>query len=646
MKSEQLYSTFFVVLGVVLAILLTSCGGLGSANISRAVLTKDESGTQTTSVFAPDDTFYSVVELENGSDETRVKAVWTAVNVGDAAEPNLMLDEVELTSGEGQLVFDLANDNAWPAGSYQVALYLNDELSQTLDFRVQAPIGDTGGSEQVGEETAVTKPTDNVTTTSGAVTNLQDVRSAVVQIVAQGSFVDPEVGLQLNTAGSGSGFIIDPSGIAVTNNHVVTGSALLEVFVPGEDEPRNAKILGVSECSDLAVIDIEGDDFSYLDWYDGNVSVGLDVYAAGFPLGDPEFTLTRGIVAKEQAGGETSWASVDGVIQHDATINPGNSGGPLVDQNGRIVAVNYAGASQTNQYFAIARDHAIPMIDQLQAGSDVNSIGVNGEAVTDGESIYGIWVSSVQSGSPADNAGVQGGDIITTMEGLVLATDGTMSDYCDILRSNNADDVLSIEVLRFASEEVLEGQLNGRELEQTFSFAQTLGDEVAAAPANGNALPASYEYMYVSDDSGTLEVEIPTAWSHIDGSAWADGDDVLGQGLRAAPDLDAFYDTWTMPGMIFGASRTLAQSMNEQVLLEEFDYSDVCVHEGRFNYSDVLYTGLYEVWADCGGTGSLYVVVTAVPQARNFVIVVGVQIVSDADLDALDRILDSFVVLE
>lgn len=652
MKSNQLYSTFFVLLGILLAIALSSCGGeeisFSTANISRAVLTKDEAGTQTTSVFAPGDTFYSIVDLANAPDETTVKAVWTAVDVGDAADSNLMLDEVELTSGDGQLTFDLANENEWPAGSYKVDIFLNGELNQTLDFRVQAPIG-TASDEESGEggaEESAVSDNSVEATASGAVSNLQDVRNAVVQIVAQGSFVDPEVGLQLNAAGSGSGFIIDPAGIAVTNNHVVTGSALLEVYVAGEAEPRNAKILGVSECSDLAVIDIEGEGFPYLEWYDGTVSVGLDVYAAGFPLGDPEFTLTRGIVAKEQANGESSWASVDGVIQHDATINPGNSGGPLVDQNGRIVAVNYAGTNQTNQYFAIARDHATPMIDQLQAGNDIHSIGVNGEAVSDGDSIYGIWVSSVQSGSPADNAGVQGGDIITMMEGLVLGTDGTMSDYCDILRSNEAEDVLSIEILRFATEEVLEGQLNGRELEQSFSFAQTLGDEVAAAPAADGTLPASYDYIYVTDDSGTLEVEIPTAWQDIDGSAWVDGNETLGQGVRAAPNLDEFYDTWTMPGMIFGASRTLAQSMNEQVLLEEFDYSDFCLHEGRYDYSDALYTGLYDVWADCDGTGSLYVVVTAVPEARNFVILVGVQIVSDADLNALDRILASFVVIE
>src|SRR5262245_15357119 len=94
---------------------------------------------------------------------------------------------------------------------------------------------------------------------------LEAVKEATVQIVAQGTFVDPEEG-QFESAGAGSGFIIDPSGLAVTNNHVVVGAGLLQVFVPGEDGPRNAKVIGVSECSDLAVIDIERDDFTALEW--------------------------------------------------------------------------------------------------------------------------------------------------------------------------------------------------------------------------------------------------------------------------------------------------------------------------------------------------------------------------------------------
>jgi serine protease Do len=109
-------------------------------------------------------------------------------------------------------------------------------------------------------------------------------------------------------------------------------------------------------------------------WREGSVDVGLDVYAAGFPLGDPEYTLTRGIVSKARADGDRAWTSVDYVLEHDANIQPGNSGGPLVDDEGHVVGVNYSGgfAALAAQYYAIARDEALPVIEQLREGNDVN----------------------------------------------------------------------------------------------------------------------------------------------------------------------------------------------------------------------------------------------------------------------------------
>jgi S1-C subfamily serine protease len=310
--------------------------------------------------------------------------------------------------------------------------------------------------------------------------NLSDAQNAVIQIESQGTFIDPQVGLVVNGAGRGSGFIIDPSGIAVTNNHVVTGSALLKVWVGGVQ--HNAQILGVSECSDLAVIKIEGGPYPFLNWYNGQIKTGLEVYAAGFPLGEPQFSLTKGIVSKEKADGQTSWASLDYVLGHDATINPGNSGGPLITGDGQVVGINYSSLKSANQYFAIDEKTAQPVVDQLLKGKDIDSIGINGTAVlSDDKTFSGIWVSSVKSGSPADKAGVKAGDILYQMENLVLATDGTMKDYCSILRTHKPEDTLALSVIRFASGELLEGQLNGRELAVTGKF------DVSGAGTSGNS---------------------------------------------------------------------------------------------------------------------------------------------------------------
>ena len=523
--------------------------------------------------------------------------------------------------------------------------------------------GNNNGGEDVATPVADTPtqppaptnpPEPTPTEVSLAVNNLQDVKKAVIQIIAEGTFRDPAEGFQYNAAGAGSGFIIDPAGIAVTNNHVVTGAAFLQVYIEGEDQPRNARVLGVSECSDLAVIDIDGEGFPYMEWYAGPIDVGLDVYTAGFPLGDPEYTLTRGIVSKARASGETSWASVDYVLEHDATINPGNSGGPLVDANGKIVGVNYAGANSLNQYFAIARDEAIRVIDQLRQAQDVTSIGVNGTAVSDGEGLTGIWVASVKSGSPADNAGIEPGDIILSLEDLILGTDGSMADYCDILRGHGPTDVLNVEVLRFDTEEVLEGQLNGQALEQSFSFAAAVGSEVEGNTGTTGS-STTYEYTTISDDSGLLLVEVPTTWSDIDGSIWGDASDPLGLAVRAAPDLQAWADTWTTPGIFFGASVDILEgltdaerlAMPDDVLdLDSFDYSASCAYDGRFEYSDPVYAGKYDLWTDCDGSGSIYVVLAVLPEDLSYFVLVNVLAVTEADLDALDRILNSFIVSE
>jgi serine protease Do len=358
---------------------------------------------------------------------------------------------------------------------------------------------------------------------SGLVTSLDGVQSATIQIQSEGTFIDPEVGLMVNAAGRGSGFFINSDGMAITNNHVVTGAALLRVWVGGDSgKEYDARVVAVSECSDLAVIQVDGSDFPYLQWLNEEPKVGLQVYAAGYPLGEPQFSLTQGIISKTAAPGASSWASVSNVLTHDATLNPGNSGGPLVDADGKIVGINYA-ANGANQYFAIGKTEADKILKDLEAGTDVTSIGINGEAVSgtlsDGSTISGIWVSSVKSGSPADLAGVKAGDIIYQMEGEVLATDGTMETYCKILRSHLSSDNLSINVLRYSTNELLEGQLNGRALTVTSSFFQDqLGNETTSG---GSSTTGGYtNYVTVTDDTSSIQVQIPEEWTDIDGAAW------------------------------------------------------------------------------------------------------------------------------
>jgi serine protease Do len=496
--------------------------------------------------------------------------------------------------------------------------------------------GKGGGIEKVEEQ--------EVPTRSQAVSSLDKVKTATIQIEAQGTFVDPDFGLMANVAGQGSGFIFDPSGLAITNNHVVAGAALLKVWIGGERDPVNARVLGVSECFDLAVIKIEGDDFPYLDWHEGDIDVGLDVYTAGFPLGDPEFTLTRGIVSKARADGESYWSSIDYVLEHDATINPGNSGGPLVDEDGRVVGINYAAIWDANQFFAISRDQAQPIVERLSEGEDIHTIGINAIAVTDPSgTLTGIWASSVVSGSPADEAGIQPGDIITNMEGLTLAMDGTMADYCDILRTHGQESTLSIEVLRYSSGDVLTGQINGRQLAVVSAGG---GPAISGVPAGAVGYGS---YVTAQDDTGALMVDVPQEWSDWDGSEWYYDDVVRTLSIWAAPDIDDFSETWTVPGMKFDVFEDVSYFGGVDGLLQSMmgSLDDTCTLYDVYNYTDPLYVGQYAEYTNCGyDVGTSYVVLAAEPidDPGAFLIRIEVQIYSERDWEAFEKIKNTFYV--
>ena len=119
---------------------LLACGfNVSTANISQAQLAKDPDGLKPATFFAQDENIYAVVELSNAPDDTTVKAVWTAVEA-DGLEPDYLIGETSLTSGDGSLHFDLTNENLWPTGNYKVDLYLNEKLDRTLEFTVEGDV--------------------------------------------------------------------------------------------------------------------------------------------------------------------------------------------------------------------------------------------------------------------------------------------------------------------------------------------------------------------------------------------------------------------------------------------------------------------------------------------------------------------------
>jgi serine protease Do len=364
------------------------------------------------------------------------------------------------------------------------------------------------------------------------------------------------------------------------------------------------------------------------------------VYAAGFPLGDPEFTLTRGIIAKAEAGGDlTGTSSIDHTVEHDAVIRPGNSGGPLVSAEGEVVAVNYAGggSENTEQFFSIASDLAQPVVEHLRTG-DFESLGINGWAVYDDTlDIAGVWVAGVAPGSPAAEAEVLPGDIVTSMNGLPVGTDGTFKDYCDVIRTAGEDAPIAVEVLRWDTSEVLRGEINGDEpIEQSFSIEQEVGDDVGD---DEGAAPTEYEYESLTDDLGRIRVEVPTAWAEHDTSPATLEDGTEVPYIAAATSLAGFREGWTEPGLLFAA---LPAASRVDRVLRQYGFADDCTDGGITDYSDPVFTGKYQLWLDCAGTSTDVVTLVALPGDGSYTAVIQAQIISDADLAALDRAFATF----
>ena len=144
-------------------------------------------------------------------------------------------------------------------------------------------------------------------------------------------------------------------------------------------------------------------------------------------------------------------------------------------------------------------------------------------------------------------------------------------------------------------------------------------------------------------------VEIPIEWADVDGTAWMVDGDSVGPSISAAGNRGAFFGTWTEPGVFFAASQILTQRFDENALLDfaqtQFNFSS-CNYLGRFPYDDPAYTGFFDQFEGCGGEEVVYISLAAVPQDRSFIISVQIQLVTEADVEALDRILASFFVID
>ncbi len=268
----------------------------------------------------------------------------------------------------------------------------------------------------------------------------------------------PDPGPQM---GSGSGVIISKDGYIVTNNHVVKGAGEHGIKVVLTDKREfDAKVVGLDENTDLAVIKIEANDLSVMSLGNSdNIQVGEWVLAVGNPLGLNN-TVTAGIVSAlgRNIGVNGGGYAIENFIQTDAAINPGNSGGALVDVNGQLVGINSAIKTNTGYYqgygFAIPVNIVRTVVEELiKTGKVVRGyIGVQIQTVDETmakglglDKAKGVLVQSLQKGGAGEDAGLQAGDVILAVDGREV---NASNELQVIINSKRPGDVAKLTVFR------------------------------------------------------------------------------------------------------------------------------------------------------------------------------------------------------
>jgi serine protease Do len=301
---------------------------------------------------------------------------------------------------------------------------------------------------------------------------LQKVEPSVVAITTGGA--TDLFGNTGSSGGAGTGFVVSPDGVIVTNNHVVDG-AKGEIEVSFSDgTKKKATVLGSDSTIDLAVIKVDAANLSVAKL--GNSSalqVGDQVIAIGNALAlDGGPSVTQGIVsAVNRQISEQNGAALYNLIQTDAAINPGNSGGPLVNSNGEVVGINTAIADPTdsqNVGFAISISSVADAIDQLRAGKSVRLpyMGVYSESLTPAQAKElgakaqsGALVREVTKGSPADAAGIKKDDVIIQVGDTKVTT---AEDVGTAVRQKKAGDTVSVTIDRKGQQQTVEVTLGVR----------------------------------------------------------------------------------------------------------------------------------------------------------------------------------------
>jgi serine protease Do len=314
------------------------------------------------------------------------------------------------------------------------------------------------------------------------------------------------------TMALGSGFVIDPAGYVVTNNHVVANAQKVTVTFQ-DNSQHQAKVLGRDERTDLALLKVDTNQkLPYVTWGNSDdAKVGDWVVAVGNPFGLGG-TVTAGIISA--LGRNINEGPYDDFLQIDAPINRGNSGGPTFDLHGRVIGINTAIYSPSGGSvgigFAVPSSIAKNVVAQLREHGNVTWgwLGVSVQSVTssiakslglDPNHPAGALVASVSPGSPADNAGMKPGDVVIAAGGHEIKT---VHDLPRLVAATPVGGKLDLTVRRGGKQQTVEATIG--EMPEKVASAQ----RGAAPPGGGTASALGMEFVAL-DPQLRKELHVP-----------------------------------------------------------------------------------------------------------------------------------------
>lgn len=255
--------------------------------------------------------------------------------------------------------------------------------------------------------------------------------------------VNTRLGYQ-NGSAAGTGMVFTSSGEVLTNNHVIRGATSIRIVIPGTKHAYTAKVVGYDVADDVAVLRAVG--ASHLKTVRTATSAKLRIGQAVRAVGNANGTgrllsargsitgLRRSIVVSDDAGGSESLA---GLIETNAALQPGDSGGPLLNAAGKVIGMDTAGStgfvSTAADTYAIPIAKALAVAKQIVAGHGTSRVHVGATAFLGIEvqsgGAGGLVVGGVVTGGPAESAGLEGGDVITSIDGRAITTPSSLSSY-------------------------------------------------------------------------------------------------------------------------------------------------------------------------------------------------------------------------